>query len=65
VIDFEYSGFNYLCFEVGNMFNEMAMDYCFNEYPFFSYDSNSIVKKKEQVAFMSEYFGKNESSEIV
>lgn len=65
MIDFEYSGYNYRGFDLGNHFCEWAYDYAHSEWPFYSYKIEDYPTKEQQVNFVQsyirEYFSTNTS----
>ncbi|KAF7258491.1 hypothetical protein EG68_04934 [Paragonimus skrjabini miyazakii] len=54
-IDFEYAGYNYRGFDVGNHFNEWCFDYTYPESPYFAYDLDLYPSREQQAQFWTEY----------
>ncbi|XP_039266592.2 choline/ethanolamine kinase-like isoform X1 [Styela clava] len=65
MIDFEYSGYNYRGFDIGNHFCEWAYDYSYSEWPFYLYKDEDYPTKEQQINFIQsyirEYFSTNSS----
>lgn len=46
-IDFEYSRYNYIAYDIANFLNESAIDYTLDEYPFFQVKEDCISTKED------------------
>lgn len=55
LIDFEYSSYNYRGFDIGNHFCEWMYDYTYENYPFFTADSQKYPTREQQLHFISSY----------
>lgn len=44
-IDFEYTGYNYISYDIANFMNESTIDYQCTEYPFFKFIKENIFTK--------------------
>ncbi|THD21843.1 Choline/ethanolamine kinase [Fasciola hepatica] len=54
-IDFEYSGYNFRGFDIGNHFNEWCYDYTCPDPPYFTYDFDSYPTLSQQKEFWNTY----------
>ncbi|KAA0194480.1 Choline kinase alpha, partial [Fasciolopsis buskii] len=54
-IDFEYSGYNFRGFDIGNHFNEWCYDYTYSQPPYFSYHFEDYPTLAQQEEFWSAY----------
>ncbi|XP_074659766.1 choline/ethanolamine kinase-like isoform X2 [Tubulanus polymorphus] len=61
-IDFEYCGYNYRGFDIGNHFCEWAIDYKVDVPPFYEFDADGYPSKDQQVHFVKEYLKANRGS---
>lgn len=68
VIDYEYGGYNYRGYDIGNYFCEMMFDNNTEVHPYFSYSFNSYPNRKQQLNFIRAYIKKfneiNESKQL-
>ncbi|VWU49228.1 choline kinase [Hepatocystis sp. ex Piliocolobus tephrosceles] len=55
LIDFEYSGYNYLAADIANFFIETSIDYSYNLYPFFKIDKNQYISYENRKMFIKQY----------
>ncbi|CRG95539.1 choline kinase, putative [Plasmodium gallinaceum] len=55
LIDFEYSGYNYLSNDIANFFNETTIDYSVSTYPFFTIDKKKYIPYELRKLFVSTY----------
>lgn len=58
VIDYEYGGYNYRGFDLGNYFCEMMFDNTATKHPYFLYNPNKYPSKKQQLTFVKAYVRK-------
>lgn len=55
-IDFEYAGYNYRAFDVGNHFNEWCYDYAIQDPPYYTYNYDLYPSREQQAFFWTAYF---------
>ena len=55
LIDFEYSGYNYILFDIANYFNEYCFNYEVSNPPYYEYIPNNKVEKEEIINFIQQY----------
>ncbi|SBS87851.1 choline kinase, putative [Plasmodium ovale] len=55
LIDFEYSGYNFLSADIANFFIETSIDYSSSTYPFFHIDKEKYISYENRKLFINEY----------
>lgn len=55
ILDYEYAGFNYRAFELGNLFNEQQWDYEVKEPPFFAIKKELYPSELSRLTFFAHY----------
>ncbi|EUD65871.1 choline kinase [Plasmodium inui San Antonio 1] len=55
LIDFEYSGFNFLATDIANFFIETSIDYSVSTYPFFAIDKKKYISYENRKLFITAY----------
>ncbi|XP_035231143.1 choline/ethanolamine kinase-like [Stegodyphus dumicola] len=55
LIDFEFGGYNYRGFDIGNHFCEWCFNYITEKFPFFEGDFNKFPSEEEQVTYFKVY----------
>lgn len=55
-IDYEYAGYNYRAFDVGNHFNEWCYDYTVQDPPYYSYNYDLYPSRDQQAFFWNAYY---------
>ncbi|GAW83195.1 choline kinase [Plasmodium gonderi] len=67
LIDFEYSGFNFLSADIANFFIETSIDYSTSTYPFFEIDKKKYISYENRklfiTAYLSNYLDKSSTEE--
>ncbi|CAI2728357.1 unnamed protein product [Schistosoma spindalis] len=61
-IDFEYSGYNYRAFDVGNHFNEWCYDYTNPDQPYYFYNIENYPDRSKQRIFWKAYLTETNSN---
>ncbi|KAH8878295.1 Choline/ethanolamine kinase isoform 2 [Schistosoma japonicum] len=61
-IDFEYSGYNYRAFDIGNHFNEWCYDYTNPDPPYFFHNIENYPDRSKQRRFWDAYLTETNSS---
>ncbi|KAI4835979.1 choline kinase [Plasmodium brasilianum] len=55
LIDFEYSGYNFLSADIANFFIETSIDYSLSTYPFFNIDKKKYISYENRKLFITSY----------
>lgn len=58
LIDFEYSGYNFLSADIANFFIETTIDYSHNAYPFFIINKKNYISYESRILFVTTYLSK-------
>jgi thiamine kinase-like enzyme len=61
-IDFEYSGYNTILYEIANLFNEFLFNYDNEKDPYFRYIKENKINEEDKLLFITEYYKKNNKS---
>ncbi|NXX59958.1 CHKB kinase, partial [Scopus umbretta] len=59
LIDFEYSGYNYRGFDIGNHFCEWVYDYTHDSWPFFKASPENYPSRQQQLHFIRHYLSED------
>nr|XP_019573369.1 PREDICTED: choline/ethanolamine kinase isoform X1 [Rhinolophus sinicus] len=65
LVDFEYSGYNYRGFDIGNHFCEWVYDYTHEEWPFYKAQPADYPTRAQQLHFIRHYLAEVKKGETV